>query len=89
MERRVLGRTGLATSVFGFVGIVVASMDQADANRAVAEAVERGVNCFDVAPTYWDAEDRLGPALEPFRDRVVLACKTTKRTKKDAAAELR
>lgn len=89
MERRVLGRTGLATSVFGFGGIVVASMDQADANRAVAEAVERGVNYFDVAPTYWDAEDRLGPALEPFRDRVVLACKTTKRTKKDAAAELR
>lgn len=36
---------------------------------------------FDVAPTYGNAEERLGPALKPFRDRCFLACKTTQRDK--------
>ena len=33
----------------------------------VAEAIDRGVNYFDVAPSYGNAEERLGPALEPYR----------------------
>ncbi|MFH1742754.1 MAG: aldo/keto reductase, partial [bacterium] len=44
---------------------------------------------FDVAPSYGDAEERLGPALEPFRKDVFLACKTNRRDKKGAAAALR
>lgn len=89
MEKRILGKTGAEVSVFGFGGIVVASMEQDEANRTVAEAVDRGVNYFDVAPSYGDAEDRLGPALQPYRTRVTLACKTAKRTRKEAADELR
>jgi aryl-alcohol dehydrogenase-like predicted oxidoreductase len=69
-------------------GIVVAGQAQADADRIVARAVERGVNYFDVAPTYADAEDRLGPALKPYRDRAFLACKTEKRTRAEADAAL-
>jgi aryl-alcohol dehydrogenase-like predicted oxidoreductase len=38
--------------------------------------VERGINYFDVAPSYGNAEERLGPALEPYRREVFLACKT-------------
>ena len=52
-------------------------------------AVERGVNYFDVAPSYGNAEERLGPALEPYRSEVFLACKTTQRTRDGATAELR
>jgi aryl-alcohol dehydrogenase-like predicted oxidoreductase len=55
----------------------------------VAMAVDRGVNYFDVAPSYGNAEERLGPALEPYRDRVFLACKTGKRDRSGAAEELR
>jgi len=66
MIKRMLGRTGEEVSIFGFGGIVVRSMQQPEANEVVAEAVERGVNYFDVAPSYGDAEDRLGPALEIF-----------------------
>jgi aryl-alcohol dehydrogenase-like predicted oxidoreductase len=47
------------------------------------------VNYFDVAPSYGNAEERLGPALAPYRDRVFLACKTGKRAKEEAAQELR
>jgi aryl-alcohol dehydrogenase-like predicted oxidoreductase len=89
MQRRPLGKTGEELSIIGFGGIVVAGMAQPDADAIVAEAFDRGINYFDVAPSYGDAESRLGPALEPYRDRAFLACKTGKRGKEEAAAELR
>jgi len=88
MEKRLLGRTGEALSIVGFGGIVVSGEEPESAKRLVAQAVERGINYFDVAPTYGNAEERLGPALEPYRDSVFLACKTGKRTKDGAASEL-
>jgi aryl-alcohol dehydrogenase-like predicted oxidoreductase len=89
MQRRQLGKTGLEVSIITFGGIVVMNVEQTDANNVVAEAVDRGINYFDVAPSYGDAEVKLGPALEPFRQNVSLACKTGKRDKEGAAAELR
>lgn len=88
MERRLLGRTGEALSVVGFGGIVVMNEEPAAAVRLVAQAVDRGINYFDVAPTYGNAEERLGPALEPYRQSVFLACKTTQRTRDEAEKEL-
>ncbi|HEU0138956.1 MAG TPA: aldo/keto reductase [Bryobacteraceae bacterium] len=83
-------RDGVNLSVIGFGGIVVVGHDQSDANRIVAESVDRGINYFDVAPTYGDgeAEQKLGPALEPFRKNAFLACKTTERTADGARREL-
>jgi aryl-alcohol dehydrogenase-like predicted oxidoreductase len=89
MERRALGRTGEELSIVGFGGIVVMDVEPPDASRLVGMAVDRGVNYFDVAPSYGNAEERLGPALEPYRDRVFLACKTGKRDREGAAEELR
>lgn len=89
MERRPLGSTGAELSIIGFGGILVMNVEPPEASRLVAEAVDRGVNYFDVAPSYGNAEERLGPALEPYRDAVFLACKTQKRTRGEAAAELR
>lgn len=88
MERRALGKSGEMLSVVGFGGIVVMSETQADADRWVAEAIERGVNYFDVAPTYGNAEERFGPALQPYRRDVFLACKTIKRDRKGAQTGL-
>lgn len=88
MERRPYGNTGEQLSIIGFGGIVVTDTEPAEATRLVAEAVDRGVNYFDVAPTYGNAEERLGPALEPHRAGVFLACKTTQRSRTEAAAEL-
>ncbi|MGB9900592.1 MAG: aldo/keto reductase [Pseudothermotoga sp.] len=88
MEKRVLGRTGERLSVVGFGGIVVMNESVDSAKRIVARAVERGINYFDVAPSYGDAEEKLGPALEPYRDQVFLACKTMERTKEGAWREL-
>ena len=89
MEKRVLGKTGEWLSIVGFGGIVVRDEEPSSASRLVAQAVERGINYFDVAPTYGNSEERLGPALEPYRKSVFLACKTDKRTAEEAREELR
>lgn len=88
LPQREYGRTGIKLSVVGFGGLVVSEMDPWRAAQLVAASVERGVNYFDVAPTYGNAEEVLGPALEPHRKKVFLACKTTQRTHDGAAAEL-
>lgn len=88
MQYRELGRTGRRLSVIGFGGIVVMDVTQEEANRYVATAIERGVTYFDVAPSYGNAEERLGPALEPYRAGVFLACKTGKRDAAGAREEL-
>lgn len=88
LEKRVLGRTGLKLSVIGFGGIVVRDASPYDASERVSEAIDYGVNYFDVAPSYGDAEVKLGPALKPYRKNVVLGCKTTQRTKEGARKEL-
>jgi len=67
LARRPLGRTGEELSVVALGGIVVMDETPAHAAEVVAEAVGAGVNYFDVAPTYGNAEVRLGPALEPYR----------------------
>ena len=89
VPKRPYSDTAVQLSVIGFGGIAVSGTDQEEANRFVAEAIERGVNYFDVAPTYGNAEERLGPALAPYRKRVFLACKTTERQRGPAEAEFR
>lgn len=88
LEQRSLGRTGKMLSVIGFGGIVVKDTSAEEAAGYVKMAIDAGVNYFDVAPSYGNAEIRLGPALEPYRKDVFLACKTTDRTKEGSRAEL-
>lgn len=78
---RQYGKSDVKLSVIGFGGIVVMGNEQEQANKLVSEAFNRGVNYYDVAPTYGDgeAEIKLGPALEPYRKKSFLACKTTQR----------
>ncbi len=89
MERRKYGKHDVELSVVGFGGILVTDETSAEAARRVELAIERGVNYFDVAPSYGNAEDMLGPALERYRDDVFLACKTTRRDANGAEEEFR
>ena len=87
LPRRPYGDTGIELSIISFGGIVVMNADAEHASQVVGEAVERGVNYFDVAPSYGNAEEKLGPALEPYRKDVFLACKTGQRTAEGAQTE--
>lgn len=88
LERRALGRTGEKLSIIGFGGIVVNQATPEQASSRVTQAIDAGVNYFDVAPSYGNAEDMLGLALEPYRKQVFLACKTTERSKDGSRKEL-
>jgi predicted aldo/keto reductase-like oxidoreductase len=88
IEKRSLGRTGEMLSMIGFGGIVVKDATTEEASSVVKLAIDTGINYFDVAPSYGNAEIMLGPALQPYRKNVFLACKTTKRTSNDARTEL-
>lgn len=88
IEKRALGKTGEMLSAMGFGGLVLKGRTPSAAEAMVRRAVEAGVTYFDVAPKYGDAEERMGPALEPFRQDVFLSCKTAQRTRQGALEEL-
>jgi len=89
MQYHVLGKTGLSVSRVIYGGIVSMLDGQDLSDQYVAWAIDHGINYFDVAPTYGDAQKKLGNSLLPYRSRIYLACKTTQRDAENAEAELR
>ena len=88
MQKRPYGNKSDRLSIIGFGGIVARDTQPDEASRSVGFAIDHGINYFDVAPSYGNAETCLGPALEPYRKDVFLACKTGKRDKTGAREEL-
>ena len=86
MKRR-LGKTGYEVFPVAYGGIVSMKDGQTPSDGYVSWAIDHGVNYFDVAPSYQDAEEKLGNSLKPYRKNVYLACKTNCRLKKDAEVE--
>lgn len=85
-----LYKDGIELSTIGFGGIIMLGLEQPKANEIVAEAIGRGLNYFDVAPSYGDgkAEEKLGIALQPYRKNIFLACKAEKRDAQGARTQL-
>ncbi len=83
MEKRVLGRTGVAVSVLGFgcgaVGGLMVRGAPADQARAVARALEAGINYFDTAAAYGNgaSEENLGRVLKSLKPEIFLSTKFT------------
>ena len=81
MEMRVFGRTGLRVSIFGFgcgaVGGLMVSGTPEDQERAVARALEAGVNYFDTAAMYGngESEKNLGRVLAKLKPNVIVGTK--------------
>jgi len=81
MEKRRLGRTGLQISVLGYgagaVGGLFTKGDPADQERAIARAVELGINYIDTASLYGNGESErnLGRVLKKLKPDVVLGTK--------------
>jgi aryl-alcohol dehydrogenase-like predicted oxidoreductase len=88
IPRRTLGKTGEKLSIIGFGGIMLNDNPQEYANELVAKAFDTGINYFDIAPSYGNAQSKLGPALKPYRDRCFLACKTLERMADAAEKQL-
>ena len=73
MEKRTFGRSGMQLSVLGFgcgaVGGLMVRGDPADQERAVARALDAGINYFDTAVAYGDGESEknLGRILRKLK----------------------
>jgi len=89
LPRRRLGRAGPAVSTVGFPGLALTQYDQKRCDEGIRRAFEQGVNYFDVAPAYGDAQTKMGIGLAGIdRSRYFLACKTKKRDKQGAREEM-
>lgn len=88
METRRLGRLGHRSTVLIYGAASLSDVTQDVADRSVQEALDAGINHFDVAADYGDAELRLGPLVPAMRDRIFLATKTGRRDAESAWAEI-
>ena len=81
MEKRRFGRTGLQVSLLGFgcgaVGGLMIKGTAADQERAVARALELGINYFDTAQQYGNGESErnLGRVLRALKPDVYVGTK--------------
>ena len=88
MQQRRLGRLGHESSVLIYGAAALAEVDQPTADASVQLALDAGINHFDVAASYGDAELRLGPWMPTIRDRILLATKTELRGRNEAWAQI-
>lgn len=88
MQQRRLGRLGHMSSVLIYGAAALSAVDQEVADSAIQQALDAGINHFDVAASYGDAELRLGPWMARIRDDIFLATKTGHRERDRAWAEI-
>lgn len=84
MQTRRLGRIGHDSSVLIYGAASLSDVDQDTADASIQEALDAGINHFDVARDYGDAELRLGPWMPRIRDDIFLATKTGERSEEAA-----
>ncbi len=81
IEKRTLGRTGLAVSALGFgcgaVGGLMVRGTPQEQERAIARALEWGVNYFDTAADYGagESERNLGRVLAKLKPDILVGTK--------------
>ena len=88
MIYRKYGPKKINLSVIGLGGIVIKDTNPFEAEEIIEHAHNNGVNYFDVAPGYGNAQELMGPVIEEIRSDVFLACKTNKRDKENSKIEL-
>lgn len=88
MQFRRFGRTEHRSSVLVFGAASLGEVDQDTADASISCALDAGINHFDVARSYGEAERRLAPWMDQIRDGIFLATKTTERDAENAWREI-
>ncbi len=89
IEMQPFGRTGHTSTRAIFGSAALWSVSQREADAMLGVLMDYGVNHIDTAPSYGDAELRIGPWMERQRDQFFLATKTEKRTYQEAWDQIR
>ncbi len=79
IEKNVLGRINHMSTHAIFGGVALATVTQAEADRALEVLLEYGVNHIDTSANYGDSELRIGPWMDQHRQDFFLATKTGER----------
>jgi aryl-alcohol dehydrogenase-like predicted oxidoreductase len=88
METRRFGRSGHMSTVAIFGAAAFWEIEQREADKIMELVIQAGVNHIDVAPSYGQAELRVGPWMPRERKRFFLGCKTMERSKEGAWDEM-
>jgi aryl-alcohol dehydrogenase-like predicted oxidoreductase len=88
VQQRRLGRIGHQSSVIIYGAAALGGVTQDVADRSIEQALTAGINHFDVAASYGDAELRLGPWMPEIRNRIFLATKTGERDAESAYRQI-
>ena len=88
IEELPFGHTGHMSTRTIFGAAALGTVRQAQADRALSVLMYYGVNHIDTAPSYGEAELRVGPWMERYRQTFFLATKTDKRTYQEAREQI-
>jgi aryl-alcohol dehydrogenase-like predicted oxidoreductase len=88
ISKLAFGRTGHESTRVVFGSWALSKATQTEADRVLELLLEYGVNHIDTASMYGDAEKRMGPWMEQYRERFFLATKTRNRGYQRAWADL-
>lgn len=83
-----LGRSGLTVTELGLGGIPIMRVSPKEAVGVIRHCFELGIRFFDTAHVYGDSEEKLGKALEPYRDQVVIATKVWAKDAEGASRQM-
>jgi len=87
MEKRRFGRTDHMSTLAVFGAVALGQINQTRADQVVQNVIDASINHIDIAPSYGDAERRLGPWMPKIRKDFFLGCKTMQRDEKGAIEE--
>ncbi|SHE79883.1 aldo/keto reductase [Alkalibacter saccharofermentans] len=79
MNKVHLGNTGIYVNKNGFGALPIQRITREEAKSLLLKAYDNGVDFFDTARMYSDSEEKIGYALEGFRQNIYIATKTTAR----------
>jgi aryl-alcohol dehydrogenase-like predicted oxidoreductase len=87
MQKRRFGRTNHLSTLAVFGAVALGQLDQPMSDQVMQKVIDAGLNHIDVAPSYGEAEARLGPWMPRIRNDFFLGCKTMERTSEGAIQE--
>ena len=85
MQKIKLGKTGLKVTRLGLGGIQITKISTDRALNVIRTAMDLGIRFFETARGYSDSEEKIGKAIKPMRDKIVIATKASA----DSAEEMK